>query len=146
MAYCPLSLHRTGLQNNLSIFIDRVAGQRTKEGYHPRLEKPFFCSRFFYVGREREDQEFRKARKTGKRKASEERVIQLLTSAGFSWNEGLFGKRLLMRRCYIVKKETRAPFEETKFCPSPSHAPSHELLGWLRERKRRSPSRGKMNI
>ncbi|KAL4301664.1 hypothetical protein AHAS_Ahas17G0323500 [Arachis hypogaea] len=131
MAYCPLSLHRTGLQNNLSIFIDRVAGQRTKEGYHPPLEKPFFCSRFSYVG---------------KRKASEERVIQLLTSAGFSWNEGLFGKRLLMRRCYIVKKETRAPFEETKFCPSPSHAPSHELLGWLRERERRSPSRGKMNI
>ena len=111
------------------------------------------------MGREREDQEFRKARKsesnrssnfsrgrTGKRKASEERVIQLLTSAGFSWNEGLFGTRLLMRRCYIVKKETRAPFEETKFCPSPSHAPSHELLGWLRERERRSPSRGKMNI
>ncbi|QHN95467.1 uncharacterized protein DS421_18g609890 [Arachis hypogaea] len=90
MAYCPLSLHRTGLQNNLSIFIDRVAGQRTKEGYHPPLEKPFFCSRFSYVG---------------KRKASEERVIQLLTSAGFSWNEGLFGKRLLMRRCYIVKRK-----------------------------------------
>lgn len=51
MAYCPLSLHRTGLQNYLSIFIDRVAGQRTKEGYHLPLEKPFFCSRGTpYVG------------------------------------------------------------------------------------------------
>ncbi|XLS59344.1 hypothetical protein HN51_009099 [Arachis hypogaea] len=71
---------------------------------------------------------------------------EVLTTISFSWNEGLFGKHLLMRRCYIVKKETRAPFEETKFCPSPSHAPSHELLGWLRERERRSPSCGKMNI
>ncbi|PNY05946.1 hypothetical protein L195_g002406 [Trifolium pratense] len=30
----------------------------------------------------------------------------------------------------------RAPFEETKFGPSPSHAPYHEQLGWLRERER----------
>lgn len=69
-------------------------------------------------------------------------MIQLLTSAGFSLNEWLFGKRLLMRRSYIVKKvnlgadSTRAPFEETNKGPSPPHAPSHEQLGWLRERER----------
>lgn len=27
------------------------------------------------------------------------------------------------------------PFEETNNGPSPPHAPSHELLGWLRERE-----------
>lgn len=37
---------------------------------------------------------------------------------------------------HSLKKETWAPFEETKFGPSPSHAPSHEQLGWLRERER----------
>lgn len=69
-------------------------------------------------------------------------MIQLLTSAGFSLNEWLFGKRLLMRGLYIVIKgnqeadSTWAPFEETNNGPSPSHAPSHEQLGWLRERER----------
>ena len=69
-------------------------------------------------------------------------MIQLLTSAGFSKKKRLFGKGLLMRRSYIVKKgnqgadSTWAPFEETNNGPSPPHAPSHELLGWLRERER----------
>lgn len=31
---------------------------------------------------------------------------------------------------HSIKKETWAPFEETKF------GPSHEQLGWLRERER----------
>lgn len=60
-------------------------------------------------------------------------MIQLLTSAGFSLKKWLFGKRLLMRRSYIVKKgnqgadSTWAPFEETTKGPSPPHAPSHEV-------------------
>jgi|APAga8741243855_1050100.scaffolds.fasta_scaffold00267_9 hypothetical protein len=72
----------------------------------------------------------------------EERVIQLLTSAGFSFKKWLFGKRLLMRRSYIVKKgnqgadSTWAPFEETTKGPSPPHAQYHEEVGWLRERER----------
>lgn len=52
-------------------------------------------------------------------------------------------KWMVLRETYVdeevfhsIKKETWAPFEETKFGPSPSHAPSHELLGWLRERER----------
>jgi len=37
---------------------------------------------------------------------------------------------------HSIKKETRAPFEETTKGPSPPHAPSHEGVGWLRERER----------